>query len=423
MRKRGSVVLIVLLWVSPVWATPDISPSFLGMYRKTIEIEKQMFAHTARYGVDPHLARAVVIQESGGNAHLVSSAGARGYFQVMPATFRMLKVRTNIEAGIKYLAQMQRRFGREDYAIAAYNAGPGTISKDRPLRLETLQYVINVGHYKSVLRLYEPEIRQQATALKLRRVQKGDSWQSLTRTTAIPHAVLRLYNPFLATRPLQTGSSVAYPQSVPPDLLSYDGEDMYYISKIGDSYLNLAFVFGVDLETFRRHNDLWRLQQLPVGVRLRVALSSESPFRQLQLASQPQPVHTQSSSQPRNPSPERTTPLQRAGVHKIQKGDTLAKIARQNRTTVRAIMQANGLRSARIQAGATLQIPPPGSQQSASKQKAPPRQVRRYTVRRGDTLDAIARKHRTTVKALKRANNLRDSRIQAGASLRIPGNT
>ena len=36
-----------------------------------------------------------------------------------------LRVDTNIEAGIKYISQMVRRFRREDYAVAAYNAGPG----------------------------------------------------------------------------------------------------------------------------------------------------------------------------------------------------------------------------------------------------------------------------------------------------------
>ena len=59
----------------------------------------------------------------------MSSAGARGYFQVMPATFRELRVDTNIEAGIKYLARQVSRFGREDYALAAYNGGPGRVSR------------------------------------------------------------------------------------------------------------------------------------------------------------------------------------------------------------------------------------------------------------------------------------------------------
>jgi hypothetical protein len=236
MGKQWRMLVLVVMWAQPSWAKVEISPSFLGMYRKTIEIDRELATYTARYRVDPRTARAVVIQESGGNAHLVSVAGARGYFQVMPQTFRMLGVRTNIEAGIKYLAQLQRRFGREDYAVAAYNAGPGAVGGERPLRLETLQYVINVGHYKSVLRLHEPEVRRQAQMLRLSRVRKGDSWETLARTTGVPPLVLRLYNPFLAPRPLQSGAFVAHPITAPSDLLDYEGEDLYYTSRTGDSY-------------------------------------------------------------------------------------------------------------------------------------------------------------------------------------------
>ena len=75
--------------------------------------------------MDPSLARAVCMYESGGNGQLTSGAGANGYFQVMPATFRLMRVPTNIEAGIKYLGQLVAQFGREDYALAAYNGGPG----------------------------------------------------------------------------------------------------------------------------------------------------------------------------------------------------------------------------------------------------------------------------------------------------------
>ena len=201
-----SVLLIISLWVHPAWASLEISPSFLGMYRKTMVIEQEVFKYSARYGVDPKTARSVLIQESGGNDKLTSSAGARGYFQVMPGTFRLLKVRSNIEAGIKYLSQMKKKFGREDYAIAAYNAGPGRIGKKRPLPLETLQYVIGVGYYKTVLRLHEPQIAQQAATIQLQRVSKGDSWETLARKTGTPAPLLRLYNPFLALRPLRTGA-------------------------------------------------------------------------------------------------------------------------------------------------------------------------------------------------------------------------
>jgi len=326
------------------------------MYRKTMEINDDLSRYAARYGVDPQTARAVVIQESGGNAHLVSSAGARGYFQVMPGTFRMLGVRSNIEAGIKYLAQLKKRFGREDYAIAGYNAGPGAVGKDRPLRLETLQYVIGVGHYKSVLRLYEPEVSRQAKTLSLRKVRKGDSWEALAQVTGVPAPLLRLYNPFLATRPLQAGALVAHPTSVPANLLEYEEGNLYYTSKIGDSYLTLAYIFGVSLETFRRDNDLWRLQQLPVGLRLRVSIPQDSPFRSVQMVSGPKLTQVSVRTQETSP-PQQKHPADGRSTYRIRRGDTLEKIARRYRTTVQKLMRANGLRNSRIQAGTALLIP------------------------------------------------------------------
>ena len=76
----------------------DVSPVFLGMYRKVMEIEADIKRYAERYGVDVDLARAVCLYESGGNAGLNSGAGAQGYFQVMPATFRALRVESDIEA-------------------------------------------------------------------------------------------------------------------------------------------------------------------------------------------------------------------------------------------------------------------------------------------------------------------------------------
>ena len=61
----------------------DFSPGFLGMYRKVMEIEDQIIEHAEKYGVDVTLARALCLQESGGNANLNSRAGAKGYFQVI----------------------------------------------------------------------------------------------------------------------------------------------------------------------------------------------------------------------------------------------------------------------------------------------------------------------------------------------------
>ena len=149
----------------------EFSPGFLGVYRKVMEIEDEIVEDASKYGVDLVLARAVCMYESGGNANLSSSAGAQGYFQVMGPTFRSMRVRTNIEAGIKYLSQQIARFDREDYALAAYNGGPSRVARGGAMPLESLQYVLGVGHYRSVLRTHEASARAHAATLQLETVR------------------------------------------------------------------------------------------------------------------------------------------------------------------------------------------------------------------------------------------------------------
>ena len=167
-----------------------LSPGFLGMYRKVMEIEDDISKYADKYDVDLTLARALCIQESGGNANLNSWAGAKGYFQVMPSTFRTLKVKTNIEAGIKYLSQMIRRFDREDYALGAYNGGPGRVARGRPL-LETLQYILFVGQYRNVLKLHEPSVRHHASQMQLDEVREGDDWWTISERLDVSVLQLR----------------------------------------------------------------------------------------------------------------------------------------------------------------------------------------------------------------------------------------
>lgn len=89
----------------------------------------------SRYGVDPNLAVAVAQQESGGNPNAVSSAGAQGVMQLMPATAAALGVSNpfdptqNIDAGVRYLAQLISEFGDVQLGLAAYDWGPGNVSK------------------------------------------------------------------------------------------------------------------------------------------------------------------------------------------------------------------------------------------------------------------------------------------------------
>lgn len=120
-----------------------------------IQSKQRAYKNTIRtyanqYGVDEDLVHSVVKQESCFNEKALSSAGAIGLMQLMPATASYLKVKDpwnpeqNIRGGVKYLSKMLKRFkGNKRYALAAYNAGPGKVIKygGIPPYKETRNYV------------------------------------------------------------------------------------------------------------------------------------------------------------------------------------------------------------------------------------------------------------------------------------------
>jgi hypothetical protein len=111
-----------------------------------------LFSRAAsRHGVDASLLAAVAQQESNFNSSAVSPAGAQGLMQFMPATAAGLGVNpldptSAIDGAAKYLSQLTKQFGSTDLALAAYNAGPGTVTRygGIPPYSETQNYVRNV---------------------------------------------------------------------------------------------------------------------------------------------------------------------------------------------------------------------------------------------------------------------------------------
>lgn len=80
------------------------------------------------------LGLALIEQESAGDEKAVSPAGAIGLTQLMPETAKELGVdpwdpSQNVRGGFRYLIQQLIRFGSLELAVAAYNAGPGRISR------------------------------------------------------------------------------------------------------------------------------------------------------------------------------------------------------------------------------------------------------------------------------------------------------
>lgn len=108
------------------------------------------------YNVSAKLLKAIAKAESNFNANAVSSAGAVGIMQLMPATAASLGVtnsydpRQNIMGGAKYIAQLLERYsGNISLALAAYNAGGNNVDKygGIPPFTETQNYVKKVLSY------------------------------------------------------------------------------------------------------------------------------------------------------------------------------------------------------------------------------------------------------------------------------------
>ncbi len=113
------------------WSFPDVWPAIVHPAARAA-------------GVDPTLLRAVMRRESGFRRDARSSAGAIGLLQIIPGTAarlaallrlpepladRLEEPEVNVPLGAGYLGLLLERFGEPLVAIAAYNAGPGAVTR------------------------------------------------------------------------------------------------------------------------------------------------------------------------------------------------------------------------------------------------------------------------------------------------------
>jgi soluble lytic murein transglycosylase-like protein len=113
----------------------------------------RIFRVASRYRLDSLLLTALVETESSFDPGAVSPQGAMGLTQVMPDTARsfgshdLLNPAVNLDVGARYFSSLLERFGGDvELALAAYNAGPATVSRygGVPPFRETRRYVDRV---------------------------------------------------------------------------------------------------------------------------------------------------------------------------------------------------------------------------------------------------------------------------------------
>lgn len=108
-----------------------------------------------KFDIDSALVKAIITVESNSDPNAVSRKGAQGLMQLMPQTCEHLNVtrpfdpRENIVGGVKYIKGLLASYGDLRLALAAYNAGPGTVKKYAgiPPYRETINYVKRVIRY------------------------------------------------------------------------------------------------------------------------------------------------------------------------------------------------------------------------------------------------------------------------------------
>nr|WP_276325602.1 LysM peptidoglycan-binding domain-containing protein [Vagococcus teuberi] len=162
--------------------------------------------------------------------------------------------------------------------------------------------------------------------------------------------------------------------------------------KRGDTLYGIGLTYGISVQELKQLNNL-SSDTIYIGQSLKVSTKQSTSTI----------VNTENSAQ--------TT-------HIVKRGDTLYGIGLRYNVSPNDIKQWNGLNSELIYVGQSLKI----NQSSKTNTTTPVKTtVGKYTVKSGDTLYRIALDNKTTVQELKRVNNLSSDFIHVGQQLTLPG--
>lgn len=229
-------------------------------------------------------------------------------------------------------------------------------------------------------------------------VQRNDSLWAIAQRFGVTVQQLRDVNN-LTSDSLQIGQILKIPgagdSNVPPsnDNNNSGTNTVKYTVKRNDSLWAIAQQYGISVQDIINANGL-SSTELQIGQVLTIPVSGGS--------SETPPSSGDNSS---------------TNYYTVKRNDSLWSIARDNGTTVDAIINANNLTSTELQIGQRLIIP------SSSTDNDNTSNTSTYRVASGDSLYSIAKKFNTSVNELTRLNNLNSTLLQIGQILIVPSNT
>ncbi len=327
-------------------------------------------------------------------------------------------------AAMRYLKDLYQEFGSWDLALAAYNVGEGRIRRLR--KTADLTYWEVRRRLPRETRLYVPSffavvlILKDPTAFGITLDTTGvHPWTFDTVYVPAPVEltlvarwagttvdVLEDLNPAFrrwATPPDLKGFYLRIPPGTRDRVLAGMASTprQRWVTKLvhrvrrGESLWTIARKYGVSVSAIARANHLRRRSLIHPGQRLWIPVPGTS--ASASVASEPP-----SSTRARPPA---------SGIYRVRQGDSLWKIARRFGVTVADLKRWNRLKSNTLRPGQRLVVTPPDS--------APASSVITYRVRSGDSLWKIARRYRVTVADLKRWNHLKSNTLRPGQVLKI----
>jgi membrane-bound lytic murein transglycosylase D len=419
----------------------------------------------AKYGV-PRDLKYLSLVESGFNPNAYSWARAMGLWQFIASTGRLYGLQRNwwvderkdpikaTDAACRFLRDLYQQFGDWELAMAAYNGGPGRVSRTTAkqgtrdfwklrLRQQTMDYVPLIYAAAMICKdparygfgdvVYEPPIVWDTVT-----ISKSLDLRGVAQVVGCSLEELKELNPELLknSTPPKTRAYLlkipkgkteqfwaAYESINSPKETQYVRHDI----KRGETIGTIAAKYGVSQYALLEANNMSRTSQIIAGKELII----------------PVPLDRFTSGGP----VDRDRYLASNNVYEIQPGDNLWDIAKSFGTTVDAIRRINYLeRGASIYVGEKLRIPtassgrrkspspnpeisapkPPAlatldqaSKRSGAKESGGSN-VDKHRVRSGDTIWDIARMYNTTTSSIRELNGLgRTGKIYPGQLLTI----
>jgi soluble lytic murein transglycosylase len=172
MRRVLPLTALLAVIAGLVLYVQAAEPSWYYRLRYPLSYEQIVRGHARNYQLEPALLAAVIYQESKFDAEARSDAGAVGLMQLQPETAKGIALRTggskfrvddltnpeiNVRYGSWYLRHLLDKYGDEELALAAFNAGQGNVDswlrEDKGIAFaETRHYVDRVQELKAIYR-------------------------------------------------------------------------------------------------------------------------------------------------------------------------------------------------------------------------------------------------------------------------------